>query len=119
PFDRVIKETELTTSKKTVPPIIKEERSRSYSSTIDSLILTIITIDSVWLSITIDDTTVREYIFPPNIKRTLKAASKFTITAGNAGAVYLRINNKDLGVLGKPGTVIRNKEFTRQILLSQ
>lgn len=119
PFERVIKETELSTGVSPKALVEREPAATVPRPLQDSLTLTILTSDSVWMSISIDDSSIREYIFPPNTRRSFKAASQFTITAGNAGAVSLRLNDKDLGILGKKGSVVRNKVLSRQILLTQ
>ncbi len=82
----------------------------------DSLTLTAVITDSVWFQLLIDDQEPLEYIFPPNRRRSWKAREKFLVTLGNAGAVAFNLNDKLIGVLGNKGVVIRNIEFTRQML---
>jgi cytoskeleton protein RodZ len=83
---------------------------------IDSLTLLAQTTDSVWVRIIVDGGTPREYLFRPNARASWKAAENFVLTIGNAGAVHLTLNRKDLGPLGKKGAVIQKLELTRQTL---
>jgi len=85
-------------------------------SRIDSLTLQAQTLDSVWVQVIVDGGTPREYLFRPNARASWKAAEKFVLTIGNAGAVQLTLNKKDLGTLGKKGAVIQKLELTRQSL---
>lgn len=60
-----------------------------------------------WVSVSKDG----ELIFPggvmlKGVKATFKAAEYITIRAGNAGAVKVYLNGKDLGVLGKDSEVV-------------
>lgn len=48
----------------------------------------------------------------PNARRTINARSSVIMSTGNAGATRVVLNGKDLGVLGKPGEVLRDIEFT-------
>ncbi len=112
PFEEIIKDTELKTTKKPVTVVSKETPLAPVVS--DSLVLEITTTDSVWISILIDNTTTKEFLFPPNTRRTLKAATQFSVTVGNASAATFRLNGKDLGMLGKAGSVVRNKLLTVQ-----
>jgi cytoskeleton protein RodZ len=114
PFQNVIKENELHASGQT-----KKDTSRvpaMQGSRTDSLILQAQTTDSVWIQVIVDGGTPREYLFRPNSRATWKAADKFVLTVGNAGAVQLTLNKKDLGTLGKRGAVIQKLELTRQSL---
>ncbi|MBP8976734.1 MAG: helix-turn-helix domain-containing protein, partial [Bacteroidetes bacterium] len=83
-FEEVVKEAELTTSK-APQSIVKQTTKPNIPSISDSLVLEILTTDSLWLSIFIDDSIAREYLYPPNVKHTFKAAKSFSLTLGNAG----------------------------------
>ncbi|RPH36902.1 DUF4115 domain-containing protein [bacterium] len=82
----------------------------------DSLTLQAQTTDSVWVQIIVDGGTPREYLFRPNARASWKAAQKFVLTIGNAGAVHFTLNKKDLGALGKNGAVLQKVELNRQSL---
>ena len=84
----------------------------------DSLQLSVATIDSVWMQLSIDGTPPNDYLFPPNIRRRWKAKEKFIVTLGNGGGMLFRLNNTDLGTLGKQGSVVRNLELNRRSLTS-
>ncbi len=106
PFDAVVKESEATAYKPDtarhafVPAPMPVQP--------DSLRLEMQSTDSVWISILVDGKTTLEYLFPPNRKRTFLAKDQFSITMGNAGGATFRLNGKELGSLGKRGSVVRN-----------
>jgi hypothetical protein len=114
PFQSVVKENELHASGPA-----KKDSSRTpavQGSRVDSLTLLAQTTDSVWVQVIVDGGLPREYLFKPNARASWKAAQKFLLTIGNAGAVQLWLNRKDLGVLGKRGAVIQKLELTRASL---
>jgi hypothetical protein len=84
----------------------------------DSLVLKALTIDSVWVQVVVDGLPPADYLFPPNASKQWKAKDRFALTLGNAGGIRFRLNTRDLGALGKPGSVLRNVELTRQTLTS-
>ena len=79
----------------------------------DSLRLVVTALDTVWLTITVDNIAQEEYIFPPGRVSTWKAADEFLLTVGNAGGVSIKLNSDSIGVLGSPGQVLRNLHITR------
>jgi cytoskeleton protein RodZ len=110
PFDRVIRENEAASlpppsAAVDSVPVIKPQRK-------DSLRLEITTLDSVWVSLLIDNTRGAEYLFGPHRKRTWVAKDRFIVTMGNAGGAIFRLNGKDIGSLGKRGAVVRNSILT-------
>jgi cytoskeleton protein RodZ len=114
PFQNVITENELHAAgpgRKDSTKVPATQASRT-----DSLTLQAVTMDSVWVQVIIDGGTPREYLFRPNSRASWKAGEKFLLTIGNAGAVQLTLNKKDLGPLGKKGAVIQKLELTRQSL---
>lgn len=82
----------------------------------DSLTLLAVTLDSVWVQMTIDNQNPREYIFPPSRRATWKARERFVVTVGNAGGIQFTLNQTSLGTLGVSGAVVRNVEFNRRTL---
>jgi hypothetical protein len=84
----------------------------------DSLVLKALAIDSVWVQVVVDGLPPADYLFPPNASKQWKAKDRFALTLGNAGGIRFRLNTRDLGALGKPGSVLRNVELTRQTLTS-
>jgi len=106
PFDAVVKETEASTYK---PDTLKRAIVVPLPvARIDSLRLEMATNDSVWISILVDGKKTLEYLFPPNRRRTFTAKDQFSITIGNAGGASFKLNGKELGTLGKRGSVVRN-----------
>ena len=109
PFDKVVQESEAALVKPesvTTPPIIAAAMLE------DSLRLEMTTLDSVWMMIVIDKTRKGEYLFPPNRKRSWVGKDQFVISMGNAGNATFKLNGKDLGLLGRRGTVVREVVVT-------
>jgi transcriptional regulator with XRE-family HTH domain len=110
PFDKVVHESEATSVR---PQAVVVDSSRIFvAPQKDSLRLEITTLDSVWISLLIDEKKGEEYLFAPNRKKTWSAKERFVITMGNAGGATFRLNSKNIGPLGKPGTVVRNAIIT-------
>ena len=116
PFDRVIRETEAAMPRDTVATYVAPQPVVSPTQTVDSLVLEMTTTDSLWISITIDNTRNEEYLFAPNRARTWRAAERFVLTMGNAGGASFRLNGKELGILGRTGAVVRNRVITADLL---
>ncbi|MEX0736861.1 MAG: RodZ domain-containing protein [Bacteroidota bacterium] len=109
PFDSVVRETEAATS----PEEQAKPATLPMSSPVsDSLRLEITTLDSVWMTILIDEDRKGEYLFAPNRKRSWAAREQFVISMGNAGNATFRLNGKDLGALGRKGAVVRGVLIT-------
>jgi cytoskeletal protein RodZ len=115
PFSTSVRENE-----RRLTPVdsVSAERPVMAESPKDSLILRALTLDSVWVQIVVDGLPPVDYLFPPNASKQWKAKDRFALTLGNAGGIRFRLNTRDLGVLGKPGSVVRNVEITRQTLVS-
>jgi len=116
PFDRVIHETEASsggrTALETEPPVALPWRP-------DSLHLQLEVTDSVWISVTMDGKRTEEYLFPPGWSRSWKAEKEFLVTMGNAGGGTFRLNDVDLGSLGKKGSVVRSVKITEDRIRGQ
>ncbi len=97
---------------------VPAERRVMAESPKDSLVLKALTTDSVWVQVVVDGLPPVDYLFPPNASKQWKARDRFALTLGNAGGIRFRLNTRDLGALGKPGSVVRNVELTRQTLTS-
>lgn len=82
----------------------------------DSLTLTGVTSDTIWIMVITDQEPPREFIFKPKTRFSFKAKERFSITLGNAGAAEFTLNQKNLGALGKRGAIVRNVELTRAML---
>jgi hypothetical protein len=61
----------------------------------------------------VDSTAPREYIFHPGARPFWKARERFSVTLGSGGAVQFTLNDRQLGVLGKRGSVVRNYPISR------
>jgi transcriptional regulator with XRE-family HTH domain len=110
PFDRVIRESEAASI---LPPSAAIDSVPAFKAPQkDSLRLEITTLDSVWISLLIDDTKGAAYLFAPNRKRMWAAKERFVVTMGNAGGATFRLNGKDIGSLGKRGAIVRNSILT-------
>ncbi len=114
PFQNVIKENEQHAAGPAKPDTARVAAIQGARA--DSLTLQAQTTDSVWVQVVIDGGPPREYLFRPNTRAAWKAADRFVLTVGNAGAVHLTLNKKELGPLGKKGTVVQKLELTRQSL---
>jgi cytoskeletal protein RodZ len=111
PFETVARETETDSAANKLPATQKPS-----TATTDSLTLRATVTDSAWVQIIIDNLEPQQYLFRPNRKITWRAKERFRISAGNAGAIDLTLNEKHLGAPGKRGAVVRNVEFSRQTL---
>jgi len=54
----------------------------------------------------------KEALMLAGATQTLRAKSSITISTSNGGSVKIELNGKDLGLLGKDGERVENKEFT-------
>ena len=70
-----------------------------------------VTIRPVWARITVDGRRAFEREFTANQRIPLGADNAIVIRAGDAGAIRLLVEGKDLGVLGRDGQVF-NRTFT-------
>jgi len=105
-FDRVVKESEAALVK--TQPAVNRASTSNIAATADSLFLEMTTNDSLWIVVVIDHDRSEEYLFPPKFHRRWIAKEQFSVTMGNAGSATFRLNGKELGMLGKPGAVVRN-----------
>lgn len=61
--------------------------------------------DRVWVAITIDDSLKTDSIYRAGMTETWRARKNFRLSMGNAGAVRLLLEGKDLGEIGPAGQV--------------
>jgi cytoskeletal protein RodZ len=119
PFQTVLKQEEerLAPARSPAPAVIPSAPRPRAVGAGDSLLLRIVTTDSAWVMIQVDDQPARDYLFrAAGIRASWKAGNRFLVTLGNAGAVEFTLNDVSLGTLGKPGAVVRNVEIGRQNL---
>ena len=110
PFDRVIRENEAAST--TTPAPATDSTPPVSTALADSLRLEMTTKDSVWINILIDGKIGQTYLLGAKKKRTWAAKERFIITMGNAGGATFQLNGKDIGSLGKRGSVVRNAVIT-------
>ncbi|MBI4418509.1 MAG: DUF4115 domain-containing protein [Ignavibacteriales bacterium] len=109
PFDNVVRENTAALATRDTVVALPAITSPSIA---DSLSLVMLTTDSVWMTITLDNGPTREYLFARERRGRWTAKESFTVTMGNAGGAVFTLNGKNLGSLGKPGAVIRNVRIT-------
>jgi len=73
------------------------------------LILTANVKSQTWIAISIDDTSVKEYLFQPGQTPRWTAEKGFNILVGNAAGIEFSLNGKEVGNLGAQGQVVRIK----------
>lgn len=61
--------------------------------------------DDCWLRVVVDGKTEFEGVLPQGSHRTWQANRELTVRAGNAGGVYVAVNNANAKQLGQPGKV--------------
>ncbi len=113
PFQDVVREIEKQAEQTAIEPLDIPATAAELEPR-DSVSLAVTALDSVWLTITIDNVAQEEFIFPPGRSREWKAANEFLLTVGNAGGVSITVNYDSIGVLGSPGQVLRNLLITRE-----
>ncbi len=86
---------------------IKNENKIAEQGTakVDSLSLRINATDTIWFRVIIDNDKNDEYILNPNHSKTFVAGSKINLLLGNAGAIELILNGKNLNFTGKKGAI--------------
>lgn len=93
----------------TLPP--KEQEKQG-------LVVFALATEEVWIRVVADKKDTFTYLLNPLDKKTFRAREEIKIRIGNAGGLHLRLNNKDLGSLGKSGQVM-NRIFTKEDVFSQ
>ena len=71
----------------------------------DSLRLSVFASARVWIKISTDGKTVHQNIVQANAKLNYTSVKNFSVTVGNAGAVKIFFNNKEVENVGKPGEI--------------
>lgn len=116
PFDAVRKEQERSLATDSTAPAAALQTA---PATGDTLLLTAVASDSVWIQVVIDNATTRNILLKRDGSSSWKAARRFLLTLGNAGAVEFTLNKKRLGKLGKAGTVLKNVELNHSTLIQK
>ncbi|MCU0329650.1 MAG: DUF4115 domain-containing protein [Candidatus Kapabacteria bacterium] len=79
----------------------------------DSIVLTAIATDTVWLTITTDGKGSQTLVMMPGNEGRWSAMSRFDVSIGNAGGLDLFRNGQQLAPLGKKGDLVRSAVITR------
>ncbi|MHB8905168.1 MAG: helix-turn-helix domain-containing protein [Melioribacteraceae bacterium] len=87
----------------------KMENTQPFSP--DSLRLSVLTTQKVWVKVSTDGKIVHQQMVPANSKMNFAATKSFSVSVGNAGYVKVFFNNKPVENVGKPGE-IRNLFIT-------
>lgn len=103
-FQKIIEEKEPPTPKFTEE--VKAEPTNSIPS--DSLILTITTLDSIWISISADELEPKNYLLGKNVTKYFKAKNYFIVSAGVDKNIKFKLNGRELGHLSNKSVVLRN-----------
>jgi cytoskeleton protein RodZ len=77
-----------------------------HANTAGEMTLKVVATELTWISLSIDGAPAQEWHLRPGEIITLKGRSGFSGKVGNAGGTRLYLDNKDLGELGPPGTII-------------
>ena len=85
-------------------PMKREEEKKPL---LPRLILTANVKSRTWIAISIDDTSVNEYLFQPGQTPRWTAEKGFNILVGNAAGIEFSLNGKEVGNLGAQGQVVR------------
>ncbi len=119
PFQSSLSENEKRLAPAPVQQTIPQQVRPAAAVPTDSITLRATVTDTVWMQVQVDDNPPHEYIFRPNAKMGWKASDRFTLTLGNGGAVQFTLDQKKLGALGKPGSVLRSVVLSRETLKQQ
>lgn len=99
PFEEIIEDKQRFVEEE--PEIINDNLLAS-----DSLALVILSSDTSWVKIIIDDKKSDEFILFPNSQKTIKASDNYKITLGNSGGIKFQIDNKPLNFTGRKGSIL-------------
>jgi hypothetical protein len=66
---------------------------------------------STWMSVSRDGGEPEEWTMDEGESREVTAGKQLVLTLGNAGAVLLNVNGRELGFIGQTGEVKRNVVF--------
>lgn len=79
----------------------------------DSLILELKALDSVWVSITIDNKKTEDIVFLPQQGRRFSATTQYTLSTNNSKKIVARRNGKDIQLTkSNKGGAVRNIKIT-------
>ncbi len=97
PYSEVQSES---TQRYTQENITPQTSDSTYVASSDSLSLIIETNDTSWIKILLDGTRTEEFNLLPHAVKEIKSLKNFQIIIGNAAAVQIKLNNKNLNFTG-------------------
>jgi len=117
PFSEVVKQQESRSSQRrdslASPEVAGFRSGWRDSAESPPLVLRVMTFDTVWLRIVIDDNPPKEYTAPPRWSGQWKAGDHFAISVGNVSAVSFTLNNMFLTLPVKHGKPLLNYHVER------
>ena len=72
----------------------------------EKFVLHITAKEDTWMKVIVDNQDPKEYNLASGDGLELEASSKFNLLIGNAGGVTLRLNDKEIPVVGKNGEMV-------------
>jgi len=113
PFGTVIRENEQRSA-----PAQQTAQASSdpLPATADSLTLSAVVTDTLWMQIAIDNAPFREYLARPGFRASWRARDRFLVTVGNSRAATWTLNGTQLAPFGTSRGVVRNIELNRKSL---
>jgi hypothetical protein len=72
----------------------------------EKFVLHITAKEDTWMKVIVDNRDPKEYNLASGDGLELEASSKFNLLIGNAGGVTLRLNDKEIPVVGKNGEMV-------------
>jgi hypothetical protein len=105
--------TEIVVAEKPIEEVIENNQQRYEEDTpvnrqaipSDSISLTILSVDTTWIRILLDDDKSEEFILFPNSQKVLKTKNNYKLTIGNPHGIRFQLNNKPLNFTWDKGTV--------------
>jgi cytoskeletal protein RodZ len=95
-----------------------EEENKSIKSTDEIYIKVSVKERATWVQIEKDNVIVYSGTMLPDSMQEFKAREKITLSSGKANTTYVNFNGKDLGALGETGEVIREMNFTKDLVIA-
>jgi cytoskeletal protein RodZ len=113
PFGTVIRENEQRSATAQQPTQATPDPLPSIA---DSLTLSAVVTDTLWMQIAIDNAPSREYLARPGFRASWRARDRFLVTVGNSRAATWTLNGTQLAPFGTSRGVVRNIELNRKSL---
>lgn len=113
PFGTVIRENEQRSASVQQPVQTSPDPVPAIA---DSLTLSAVVTDTLWMQVAVDNAAPREYLARPGFRASWKARERFLVTVGNTSAATWTLNGTQLPPFGKSRGVVRNVEVNRKSL---